>query len=408
MIFLLRALAIFVLISQTVGIIAQTAGRVRVPRFVLCGAVLLLNITVNSVLIFSPERLPGLLPVFLCELIFFGYALFVLLTERVYRKSILTRFSIQEAFDNLPEGICFFDGNGLPVLINQQMYNLGFMLTGKNVQHMDELREGLQNSGRENRVVCLDKAKTVFLFPGDKAWRFTEHPVQDEAGNNYIQYLAADVTELYRKRTELMEETKRLRETEADLRRLSKTVTAAAREEEVLSMKMKVHDDMGRSLLATRRLLQRNQPLSDMESVLGLWEEAARLLEADNRAPQESDALQELKEAASALGLSIEIAGEFPAEPERAYLMVSAMRECVTNAVRHAGATRMRVEISEKKDCTETVITNNGRIPEKGIIEGGGLSNLRRRVERVGGMMRISASPSFSLQIGIPKEEKEL
>ena len=51
-------------------------------------------------------------------------------------------------------------------------------------------------------------------------------------------------------------------------------------------------------------------------------------------------------------------------------------------------------------------VTNDGIKPEKEIVEGGGLSTLRRRVERIGGFMRIDSKPQFVLTVTVPKEKE--
>lgn len=51
------------------------------------------------------------------------------------------------------------------------------------------------------------------------------------------------------------------------------------------------------------------------------------------------------------------------------------------------------------------MIRNNGKPPEKTITEGGGLTNLRRRIEKSGGKMTVQSLPEFSLVIDIPKSE---
>jgi len=39
-------------------------------------------------------------------------------------------------------------------------------------------------------------------------------------------------------------------------------------------------------------------------------------------------------------------------------------------------------------------------------VEGGGLSTLRRRVERAGGTMTVQSFPQFKLTVTIPKEKE--
>ena len=39
-------------------------------------------------------------------------------------------------------------------------------------------------------------------------------------------------------------------------------------------------------------------------------------------------------------------------------------------------------------------------------MEGGGLSTLRRRVERAGGIMTVQSFPEFKLTVTVPKEKE--
>ena len=51
---------------------------------------------------------------------------------------------------------------------------------------------------------------------------------------------------------------------------------------------------------------------------------------------------------------------------------------------------------------TVLTLTNDGRVPEAPIQEGGGLSGLRRRVEQMQGTMLIESRPRFTLTIKLP------
>ncbi len=51
-------------------------------------------------------------------------------------------------------------------------------------------------------------------------------------------------------------------------------------------------------------------------------------------------------------------------------------------------------------------ITNDGRVPEAPIQEGGGLSGLRRRVEQASGQMTVESRSRFALTITLPIQEK--
>ncbi len=67
------------------------------------------------------------------------------------------------------------------------------------------------------------------------------------------------------------------------------------------------------------------------------------------------------------------------------YFFYAAIREALTNTVKHTKGTKVMCRITEAgaKMCIE--IENDGESPKKPIIEGGGLGNLRRMVQGAGG-----------------------
>ena len=80
--------------------------------------------------------------------------------------------------------------------------------------------------------------------------------------------------------------------------------------------------------------------------------------------------------------------------------------QCVTNAVRYANASELYAEFMETEDIATVSISNNGNKPDSVIVEGGGLSTLRRRVERAGGTMSVHSIPEFRLTVTVPKAKE--
>ena len=66
----------------------------------------------------------------------------------------------------------------------------------------------------------------------------------------------------------------------------------------------------------------------------------------------------------------------------------------------------MPILISEGADSgvITVVMMNNGGTPMQEIVEGGGLSSLRSRIEKAGGVMNIKSLPEFRLTLTLPKE----
>lgn len=305
------------------------------------------------------------------------------------------RKTVKEALDNLPSGVCFFDKNGMVTLCNHQMYRLVFALTGQDLQSLSEMLEILDGQ-RDG----LHRKGDIFLLEDGSAWRFKKERVTIRSGESYTQITASDVTELYRRHQELKEDNRKLEEYAERMKRLSANIITLIREEEILNMKMRVHDDIGRSVIATRKLLKQGRPIQELD--LESWKNAIRLLKHEKDSLEEKDATAQLQTAADSIGIRIFLDGEFPEDKEAANLLITAIRECMTNAVRHAGATELYARITCDHQTASAVITNNGAVPEREITEGGGLSSLRAHIRNREGRMEIQSAPRFALTVTVP------
>ena len=99
------------------------------------------------------------------------------------------------------------------------------------------------------------------------------------------------------------------------------------------------------------------------------------------------------------------VTGNMPEEEYQKLLIDQAIMECMTNCARHAGGTRVFVKITNNKVLCKVQITNNGKIPAEGSQEGGGLTSLRKTVEREGGKMQVIFSPEFELILLLSHEK---
>lgn len=317
--------------------------------------------------------------------------------------------STKESLDNLPSGICFADPNGMIVLCNKQMYRLCHTLLGMDLQHITELYQGLD--APQSGVRPVDGSELTYRFPDGVLWHFSGQEITSATGNIYTQLQAIDVTELHEKIHELEQETQTLEKANVRARLHYAALDQIVLEEETLAMKMRVHDEIGRCLLSSRSLLPQNSTIEDYKKVGEHWAKTVSLMEAACRsgyAPQTTpthEVLAQLVASAQEIGLHITVRGCLPESREAAYLMTIAMRESVTNAVRHAAASEMMVVFTRTEKADTVLITNNGKQPEGEIVEGGGLSSLRRSVEGKGGTMTVESIPMFRLTVSLPREE---
>lgn len=315
------------------------------------------------------------------------------------RKSL--KGSIKKAFDHLPSGLCFFTEKDILVLCNYQMHRLVFALTGRDLQSMSDLREALKDLPKSGGA---KRDGDFILLPGEGAWHFTEKLVKDDEGRSYIQFLAVNGTALYEKTKELKEKNTKLAEMSARMETINKNIAAIMKEEEFLSMKMRVHNEVGSCVLSTRKYYLEGCREKQKEELLPLWQKTLALLKNGICREGKTDPYQELLEAAAIVGAKIILTGHLPGSPLASYLIICAIREALTNAIRHGRGDQLFVKIEEDDTRAIATITNNGDLPKGEFTEGGGLSSLRTRIERAGGTMTIACLPEFTLIVNVLKE----
>ena len=314
---------------------------------------------------------------------------------------------VQESLDNLPSGIVFFDKNGLPRLCNRRMYFLEHLLAGRDIQCIQEFREALEKPCET--VSILNPETMIYRFPEGEVWRFSESNIVTKSGERFVQFLAGNVTALYEKSEELERENKHLKEVALSMKELSRNILTLTREEEILQMKMRVHDELGHMVFATNRLLTNEMEEVQEKELLKRWNNALWLLRTNEADSPDRDWRIQLEERGKMLGLKVIVRGELSATEKREDWLVPALLECMTNSVRHGGATKLEIDFTNQRDYDTVRVSNNGSVLEESVVEGGGLSALRRRVETSGCRMAVSVAPVFSVTFRIPKiiEESE-
>ena len=198
---------------------------------------------------------------------------------------------IRESFDSLPVAICFFDKNGVVRLINHRMLMLTDRLRKNGIQTFDELEAALQQP--PETVCCLNKELQLYRFFDESVFQFTEKTIRTKLGIPYTQVTACDVTELLQSQNRLQKENERLKDANDRLRKLFEQMPDLIREEETLAMKLRVHDDIGYSILSARRLLSQQAGLDEIRAGAAVWEQSIEVLYRSFKTDEKQDALEE-------------------------------------------------------------------------------------------------------------------
>ncbi len=168
--------------------------------------------------------------------------------------------------------------------------------------------------------------------------------------------------------------------------------------EERLRIARDLHDDVGARLLSGLHRQDLSQTREAMRGAIGDLRAIVSGLSGHDL-PLEAvlaDLRHETAERLEAAGIAldwppVELSDPAAAAPYRVYKnLTSAVREVVSNAIRHAGAARVAVSVHEEDGRLELTLSDDGvGLPRE---EGGrrsGLANLERRLGEIGGSVEI-------------------
>lgn len=195
----------------------------------------------------------------------------------------------------------------------------------------------------------------------------------------------------------------------------SRTRIVAGREEERRLLRRDLHDGVGPSLAAIVLKLDAARSRSDDAERLRLLAEArdevrgaiaeVRRVVDDLRpaAIDEVGLLSALRQRAARLSgdLVIEVAGPEPMPPLPAAVEVAAFHiasEAITNAVRHAAATRCQVTLA-LNGAFELTVADNGRGTDGNAAAGVGWTSMCERAAELGGSCTIASRPEGGLLV---------
>ena len=326
----------------------------------------------------------------------------VLRQEWRYRSNTLTRSSIKESLDQITTGLCFSEESGRIVLANHRMHALCHDIVGRDLQNAELFWSILSGGEVQADVKRLSSGSHPhFRLPDGSVWTFSRQKLE-----NVVQLTAADTTQLQELTEELREKNIQTASMNLRLQRYGENVDELTRSRERLEIKARLHSDLGQALVATRRYLQDEN--GTIESPVALWKQNFAVLRTQAETKETTDPLEMMQKAAAGVGVRVEISGERPKQPQIHKLFCEAALETLTNAVRHAEATVLRIELTEGTDSCTACYSNNGRLPEGKLVEGGGLGSLRRKVENRGGSMVVTCAPEFALTITVPKDWSEI
>ncbi|MFD3440030.1 sensor histidine kinase [Streptomyces sp. NPDC058685] len=214
-----------------------------------------------------------------------------------------------------------------------------------------------------------------------------------------------------------------LSETVRELRDTRQELARTAVEKERLRFSRDLHDLLGHTLSvivvkseAARRLGSRDMDaalaqISDIESVGRQALTEIREAVTGYRRGSFGAELDRARSALSAAGVEAVVRQSGPPpEPETAALLGWVVREAVTNAVRHSGATSCEITLTAAAEQVELTIADDGIGAPVGTLpetEGTGLRGLAERLAAVGGTLEAGpAGAGFRVHARLPVQDE--
>lgn len=335
-------------------------------------------------------------------LLFVMFLFLLLIMEFVYfffwRKKNLSPLSIKESFDTLPMGICFYEDNGLIRLSNTEMDDASFLLDKEALLNGSTFYERLEKKEIPDVTYLSISPQEVILQKDDKVLSFRHYLHQIEKKTIH-EIDESDITKTYELTKELEKKTKELQRLQKRLLSYEKNAKELITEREILETKIHIHGNLGKLLLITKEKMKQNLSHSEKEELLLLWEKGIDDF-LTNEKEEKKDGLQVLEETARRIGIEIIFQGErFEKDSNEEKILLQAIHESLTNAVKHAQAKTLFVTLKKEKLHDIIEIRNDGILPKKEILEGGGLSSLRKLVEENLGKMEIVSKDTFLLRM---------
>ena len=203
----------------------------------------------------------------------------------------------------------------------------------------------------------------------------------------------------------LGEERQQLAQRNAELEQLTRRMLKA-QEEERRRIARELHDEAGQVLTMARLRLEQdgNREASDLvgRALTQLRETSRQLRPAVLDRLGLEAALGSLADEITAGGLEVDFhwgVGRERLEESLEVAVYRVVQEALTNVMRHAGATRARVEVAERPAGLEVTVDDDGRGPGSGLEPHLGLLGMRERAAEQGGSLAFSRGPLGGLRV---------
>jgi signal transduction histidine kinase len=202
-----------------------------------------------------------------------------------------------------------------------------------------------------------------------------------------------------------------LAQTNGELRSAQAIVANNVRDAERLRISRELHDAWGHELTALGLQLEIAShvtagPANDhvmqakglARALLGKVRDVVATLREAERCNLK-DALEALAQSVPTPAIHVDISPAVRVSPDQAHALTRCAQEAVTNAVKHAQASNLWLQVTADGEGVRLVARNDGSARRTASAPGSGLLGMRERVESLGGKLAVQKGTDFGFTV---------
>lgn len=204
-----------------------------------------------------------------------------------------------------------------------------------------------------------------------------------------------------------------LTRTNRELRAAQAVIANTVRDAERLRIARELHDAWGHELTALGLQLEIATHVTEPErasehvqqakglasALLGKVRDVVSTLREAERGDLK-DALEALARTVPAPAIHVDVSPGAQVSPEQAHAFIRCAQEAITNAIRHADASNLWLQVTADVKGVRLVARDDGKArPSVASPAGSGLLGMRERMEQLGGRLAIRAGAGFGFTI---------
>jgi len=296
-----------------------------------------------------------------------------------HKKKGISRLLVKQTVDNSQSGIIAFNHNGKVMFQNDVMYHI-MQLLDIHSEHIEKIKQIAKEKIEDDYVVLVQGKPMLFCISNDQK-----------------EITAFDIGEEYTVREKLREQTKKIEENNEKLIYAMENVEELQKAEKILKMKNKFHDILGQNLSVLQAYLNtenlNEEKFEDVKFMI------KQMFAGIDEVSDPYGSLDNLIRVNKNLGVNIRLDGKLPTSKEEAKVFFEIIREAVTNAIKHADSTEIRIDIKDNTSCYQMTIQNNGKKAKEVIVENDGIKGMRRKAGEIGYEVKVNTMPEFQIEV---------